>query len=226
MIVEQIVPVPGNERLRIPYDDLIVWEAEGRETYAVRVGQSVIDLPVRSLLHGVDMAQDKKLIKTNDERSGRPLKVFYSYSHKDDLMRARLLVHLKILERQRLIESWSDREIDAGEDWKTTIAEALEQSDLILFLVSADFISSDYCYCVEMKRALEKHDAGESVVIPIIIKDVNWKSTPFSRLQALPKDGKAISTWAKRESAWKDVSEGIERSLHKFGRRDRSPRSQ
>jgi internalin A len=216
LTVQQMVPVPGDDALRIPYDDLTVWEAEGRESYALRVGQSVVDLPVKSLLSGVDLAPGNDNMSAGTPPPARPLKVFYSYSHKDDAMRGRLQVHLKILERQGLIESWSDREIEAGEDWKVSIAEALERAELILLLVSADFISSDYCYCVEMKRALEKHAKGESVVIPVIVKDVNWKNAPFSALKALPKDGKAISTWAKRETAWKQVSEGIERALRKL----------
>ena len=80
---------------------------------------------------------------------------------------------------------------------------------LILLLVSADFIASDYCYDVEMTRALERHQNREARVIPVMVRDVHWRDAPFCKLQCLPKDGRAVALWENRDSAWKDVAIGI-----------------
>jgi internalin A len=140
-----------------------------------------------------------------------PLKLFYSYSHGDEEMRDDLETHLKLMQRQGVIEAWHDRDILAGDEWKEKIDENLEHADIILLLVTANFLASDYCYDVEMKRAMERHEAGDAVVIPVIIKDVDWHDSPFGKLQPLPKDGKAVETWEIKNTAWKDVTEAIKR---------------
>ena len=117
------------------------------------------------------------------------------------------------MQRQGLLNSWSDRRIDAGQEWKREIDDNLERAEIILLLISSDFIASDYCYEKEMMRALSRERNGEAKVIPIIVRDVNWKSAPFAKLQALPKDGKAVELWEHKDSAWRNVSEGIEHAL-------------
>lgn len=138
-----------------------------------------------------------------------PIRIFYSYSHADLQFRKELQKRLSVLRRQRIIMEWHDRKIAAGSDWSKEVSWNLEAAHVILLLVSPDFIASDYCYEVEMKRALEKHENGEAKVIPIILRPVDWSATPFGKLQALPKDGKPISTWGRRDSAWKEVARGI-----------------
>jgi len=138
-----------------------------------------------------------------------PIDVFVSYSHQDEILRDELAKHLKILERTGVIRSWHDRRIGAGEDWKAAIDNNLEQARIILLLVSSDFINSNYCYDIEMKRALERRDAAEAVVIPIILRRCEWHIAPIAKLQALPKDAKPVTTWADRDEAWTDVTRGI-----------------
>jgi len=151
----------------------------------------------------------------NEQRSTSPspLKVFYSYSHKDEGHRENLETHLALLKRQGWIEGWSDRLLLAGDDWRQGIDEALEAADLILFLVSADFIASDYCYGKEMERALERHDAEEAVAVPLIVRAVDWQSAPFGRIQGLPKDGKPVTSWPNLDEAWLDVAKGLRRLI-------------
>jgi internalin A len=162
---------------------------------------------VKDLLTGVDLEGARHWRSS----SGRPLRLFYSYSHKDEAARDELETHLKLLQRTGLIAPWHDRRIEAGDDWKTQIDENLERADIVLLLVSADFIASEYCYEIEAKRALERHRTHATRVVPVIVRDVNWKLAPFAELQALPRDGKAVELWPNRSSAWRDVSEGIER---------------
>ena len=142
------------------------------------------------------------------------LKVFYSYAHKDEQLKNEMEAHLKILERKGLISPWHDRMIRPGDNWVGEIDMNLDIADVILLLVSADFINSDYCYSKEMTTALEREKAGKARVIPVILRDCNWKDAPFGGLQGVPKDFKAVTLWPDRDSAWKDVSEGIERAIN------------
>jgi internalin A len=144
------------------------------------------------------------------------VRVFISYSHRDETLRARLETHLKLLKRQALISFWSDRRIAPGEEWKGEIDNQLESANIILLLVSADFLASDYCYDIEMKRALELHEKKTAIVIPIILRDVDWHSSPFGKLQSLPRDGSPIARWRDRDSAWKDVASGIRELAERF----------
>src|SRR5260221_2084879 len=124
-----------------------------------------------------------------------PVIVFYSYAHEDEPLREQLEKHLRLLSRQGLISEWYDCQIVAGMGWAQEIDEHLEVASIILLLISADFLASDYCYDIEMKRALERHQRGEARVIPIILRPCDWRSSPFAHLQCLPRDGKAVTTW-------------------------------
>ncbi len=139
--------------------------------------------------------------------------VFFSYSHRDEELRDQLTKHLSILQRRGQIDTWYDREIEAGQERQSEIQQHLNQADIILLLVSADFLASDYCYDVEVKRAMERHGAGEARVIPVIVRPVDWQDAPFGQLAALPKDGKPITKWADHDDALLDVEKGIKRTL-------------
>lgn len=101
---------------------------------------------------------------------------------------------------------------------KREIDRNLETSELILLLVSPDFLASDYCYEVEMRRALERNNAGEASVVPIIIRDCQWQHADFAKLQVLPRDAKPVRLWTDRDSAWSDVAKGIEVVITDFAR--------
>src|SRR5947209_5437397 len=108
------------------------------------------------------------------------IEVFYSYAHKDEYWRKRLGTHLSTLQRQGLIAEWYDRDISAGRAWATEIDAHLNQADIILLLISPDFIASDYCYSIEAKRAMERHHEGTARVIPIILHPSDLEGTPFA----------------------------------------------
>src|SRR5437764_3822772 len=96
-----------------------------------------------------------------------PVEIFCCYSHVDEAWLRKLETHLSLLKRQGLVSLWHDRLITPGTDWVHTIDMHLETASVILLLVSTDFFASDYCYGIEMKRALERQEAGEALVIPI-----------------------------------------------------------
>jgi len=143
--------------------------------------------------------------------------IFFSYAHEDEELRDELQKHLSILERQGVITSWHDRKIGAGKEWKGEIDTHLNTARLILLLISSDFIASDYCWGVEVKRAMERHEAGEARVIPVILRPVDWKSAPFGKLQALPTDAKPVTTWSDRDEAFFDVAQGIRAAVVNLG---------
>lgn len=138
-----------------------------------------------------------------------PQAIFCSYSSADEAFREELEDHLAVLKRAGVIEMWSFRQIEAGDDWKRRIDERLDASSIILLLVSANFLASNYCWDVEMKRALERHESGEATVIPVILKDCDWRAAPFARIQALPEGAKPVTRWRPRDRAWSNVVAGI-----------------
>jgi predicted phage tail protein len=139
-----------------------------------------------------------------------PVDLFISYARADEKFRAQLDRHLTVLRRRGVIKDWHDRRIGIGEDWGSSIDSALESAQIILALVSADYLASDYAYDVEMRRALDRHEAGEAHLIPVILRPANWADTPLGRLQALPRNGRPISQWRNRDEAFADVARGIE----------------
>src|SRR6266566_6004716 len=145
--------------------------------------------------------------------SMKAVKVFYSYAHKDEKLRSALMEHMSTLHRQGYISEWHDRHILAGTDWAQEIDTHLTSASLILLLISPSFIASDYCYGIEMQRALERHHAGQAHVIPIILRPTDLSGTPFAALQFLPTAGKAITTWQNRDKALLDVARGIRKVI-------------
>lgn len=139
------------------------------------------------------------------------IKVFYCYAREDKAHRATLEKHLGNLKRLELITGWSDRNIDAGKEWAKEIDCNLNTANIILLLISPDFMHSEYCNSVEMKHALERHKNGTARVIPIILRHVEHEDAPFSRLQALPTGAVPITDrkWRTRDEAFLDVAQGI-----------------
>ncbi len=149
------------------------------------------------------------------EREGGTF-VFFSYAHRDKGFRDRLEEHLSNLKYRGLITTWYDREISAGEEWAQQIDLSLNKAHVILLLISASFMASEYCYSIEMRRALERHEQQEAVVIPILLRPVLYTDAPFAKLQMLPTNGKPIVLWRDRDSAFVDIAYAIERVAQKY----------
>lgn len=153
--------------------------------------------------------------------------LFFSYSHPDEALRDELEKHLSILKRQGIIETWHDRWINPGEDFADQIDANLEAADIILLLVSSDFLASDYCYNIEMRRALERHQTGEVVVIPVILRPCDWHTAPFGSLLAATKDGKPVTKFPSLDEGLVEVTTAIKRAIERIspqGKKDAAPR--
>ena len=142
-----------------------------------------------------------------------PIRLFYSYSHKDEDLRKELEDHLSLLWRQGVISAWHDRMIGAGEEWRGQLDKNLEEARIILLLVSSSFLASDYCWDIEISGRSSGTTEAEAKVIPIILRPCDWHGAPFGKLQALPKDGKAITSLQNWDEAFTDVVVGIRRAV-------------
>jgi hypothetical protein len=139
-----------------------------------------------------------------------PIKIFYSYSHQDETYAKELDKYLITLKHKKIISTWYDRKIGAGEEWKKKIDDELNSAHIILLLISIDFMNSEYCYDKELTMAMLRNQVGAATIIPVILRKIpNIEDTPFSKFQSLPKDGKPIDHWDNKEDAWVDVAEGI-----------------
>lgn len=143
-------------------------------------------------------------------------KVFISYSHKDEALRNELETHLAMLKRDGTIETWHDRRIVAGTDLDDAISENLENAEIVLILVTASFLASNYCYENEMLRALEKQKEGSSTLIPVILRPCDWHSSPFGKLNATPTDGKPVTMFGNQDEAFTIVAKDIRSAAQHF----------
>lgn len=142
-----------------------------------------------------------------------PVDLFYSYAHEDQPLRDELAKHLKIMERRGVIRPWHDRRIVAGQEWDKEISGQLESADLVLLLISKDFIASDYIWGHELESAMKRHERGEASVVPVMLWAVDIEGAPFAKLQGLPTDLRPVTSWPIRDEAWTDVAKGIRRTV-------------
>ncbi len=157
------------------------------------------------------MSADEALVKS-------PVEVYYSYAptQRDEELRQELEHHLKILEHAGRIAGWHRGEIQAGSVHAEERAAHLEQAELILLLISPDFLASQEAYGIEMKHALARQDRGDAQVVPILLRPVFYEGAPFAHLEVLPSNGKPITSWAQRDEAFENVAHGINRILDRL----------
>jgi hypothetical protein len=145
-----------------------------------------------------------------------PIEVFCSYAPEDETWLRKLETHLSLLKRQGLIATWHNRLIHPGTNWEQETNSHLNSASVILLLISADFLASDYCYGVEMQCALERQSLNEAWVIPILVHPVDWQKAPFAHLQVLPSNGEPIMMWGNQDKVWSHVVEEIRTVLEKI----------
>lgn len=144
------------------------------------------------------------------------IKVFISYSHKDVNLRKELEVHLSVLKRQGYITVWHDGEIMASEKWDEKTRSELEKADIVLILISPDYLASEYINDVEIKKALKLHQKGRIDVVPIILRECAWKEEKtLAALQFFPENGEPIDSnhWYNRDEAFTNVALGLKKVI-------------
>ena len=138
------------------------------------------------------------------------VKVFFSYSHKDEAFRDELVEHLSSLQQRGIISIWHDGKIQPGMNWDDITKAQLNAADIILLLISSSFMASRDKYEVEIRHAIQRHEAKAARVIPVILRSYDWESTPFGRLKALPAGGKPVTKWDDRDEAFVSIVKGIQ----------------
>lgn len=149
-------------------------------------------------------------------------KVFISYAKEDRAYVYELSNHLKWLVRSGVIDTWNDLAVLPSSVYESEIIAQLETADIIIFLVSADFINSGYIKDVEIRKVIERHHKGEAVIIPIIVRPCDISILSISKFQALPENGQPISTWEDKDEAWMNIVNEMKKIIHKFDNGKRS----
>jgi hypothetical protein len=142
--------------------------------------------------------------------TARSIEVFYSYAHEDETFVRELEKQLSVLRRTGVITTWHDRQIAPGGDWAKQIDAHLASARVIVLMVSADFVASDYCWDVEVLTAMQRHQLGTAVVVPIVLRETAFlDKTPFGKLQMLPKDAVPVATWPRADEVWASVAKSL-----------------
>jgi hypothetical protein len=147
-----------------------------------------------------------------------PVEVFYSFAEVDAPLLKQVEQHLSMLRHAGLITTWNRRQIVAGSDWQVELDQHLNTASLILLLISPDFLASDYQYGVELQRAMQRHADNEAHVLPIVLRACDWKGAPFGRLQAVPRNGKPVTSWRNRDEAFAEIAKEIRVALETMQR--------
>jgi len=204
----ELVPIPESKDF-IEYEALV--DAEKAAMEEIRVWQVKKNLKVKDLLNGIEDSNMRDSIQKITIRA------FVSYSHKDIEYLKELRSALSPLVRLQKLQIWDDRDINAGDEWQKVIFQQLEESDIVICLISSDFVASDFCYTKEFVKALEYHNNGEKVIIPIMLRETDWQDLPISEIQGSP--GQWITSIANRDESWAKVSKQIRGALEQIKKR-------
>ena len=189
-------------------------DLKDRQKPTIECPKSTLDILVQQLLDGIFPMESP--LPGEKKRTGRPKKIFFSYSRHDRELLLQLLKHLSALHFNEKIQPWNDADILPGEEWDDKIRHELAEADIIILLVSADFLATPYIQSVEIEAAMSRHDRGEARVIPVVLRACRWESMPFGKLNGLPFKAQPVTSWDNRDLAWLAVVEGIEKIIVPF----------
>jgi internalin A len=211
--VDEQVPLAEHPEVSISYRELLIHERHNAKQISKAIDDEVVYIGVKALLDRVDFGGGKSRFQhLKDSEPG--IRVFISYATQNEPMERRLETHLKALLFTGAISVWSEHHVPAGDDSVAEIDSNLDQADIILLLISGDFIDANFSSTPKMPhpvitRAMERHDSKEARVIPVILKAYHWKPFPFGHLKPLPTGGRPVENWEREDDAWKDVVDGI-----------------
>lgn len=222
--VTESVPIPGFPAAHVRHELLLKYERAERNTIAVEIGNDLMDFTVKELLDGVDIPGAPRKVSEGSRQeifkyvSSRiagngPHSLFISYSHKDEVYRDELRGALTVYERKNELEVWDDTRIEPGQKWEVEILGKLESADIIVLLLSNDFIKSDYCMQKEMQWALARDAAGECAIVPIVVRNCRFDKLTVGKIQAILPDAKPIKNHRDRDAAWLEVTKQLDKVI-------------
>jgi internalin A len=199
----ELVYPPGQPEEPLPLEKLEL----------LRLGNATSTIPVILPDKTITNPTIASLIEPVKSQS-EPLKLFLSYSHKDEKHVEELRKSLKLMERSGLIRSWYDRTLSVGEEWEPRILKELNEAEVIVCQLSRDFLSSDFCTLVELDMAIKRKEAGEAELVAYVLHDCVWKDVAkLKQFQLLPRAGKPIDEWRNKHRYWREITEGIQSAL-------------
>jgi internalin A len=204
----ELVPIPDSTDTE-EYEYLVEAEKAGEKEVFVKSLKKRVS--IADLLNGVEEPAMR------DEVEQLPVKAFVSYSHIDLEYLKELRSALAPLIRLQKLQLWDDRDIDAGDEWREVLFKQLEEADIVLCLVSADFVASDFCYQKEFGTALEAHRRGEKTIVPVMLRKTDWQDLPLAGIQGVP--GEWITSANNKDEAWTQVSISLRPALDKAKQR-------
>jgi internalin A len=223
--VTELVPIPKSPQITVPYEELLAYERAGDDEYKVVIERVPIKFSVAELLDGVDLPGSRHVVRRDSMLQDSIFdfwdlpSVFISYAHEDERFRDELRGALTPYERSSVLEVWDDTCMLAGQKWEDEILAKLEKADIVVLLLSNDFIGSDYSYQKEMQIARERDKAGECAIVPIVVRACRFDRLELGQLQAILPNGKPIKQNKDRDAAWLEVTKQLDRVIARFNRR-------
>jgi len=222
--VTELVPIPGYPQITVPYAELLAYEVAGDDEYKVVIGIEPKKFSVAKLLDGVDLpgARTSEIMARVYRRRLLGLttpSLFISYAHADNRFRDELRGALTTYERTRQLQIWDDTCIVPGQRWEDEILSKLTTADIVVLLLSNDFISSDYCYQKEMQVARERDKAGECTIVPIVVRPCRFDRLEVGQLQVILPNGKSVKQNKDRDAAWVEVTKELDKVITHFNQR-------
>lgn len=233
--VTELIPVLGNPSVTVPRAELGAYLLAGDDEYKVVVGRDlvagnnswgilpprILKLSVKAVLEGIDVpgateVRSREMVWALTQASGVNFSLFISYSHKDERFRDEFRGALTAYERKGELSVWQDTMIVPGQKWEPEILRKLEQADIVVLLLSNDFIKSDYCMVKEFENAKQRDAAGECVIVPIVVRACPFKKLEFGKIQAIYPNGKAIKQHRDRDVAWLEVTKELDRVIERL----------
>lgn len=216
--VTELVPIPKYPQITVPYEELLAYERAGDNEYKVVIDRAPVKFSVAELLDGVDLPGSRNLVPlpgSSIELYAVPL-VFISYAHEDERFRDELRGALTAYERTRTLEIVDDTCIMPGQKWENEILSKVESADIVILLLSNDFIRSDYCFQKEMQIARERDREGDCTIVPIVVRACAYEKLELGQLQAILPNGKPIKQNKDRDAAWLEVTKQLDKVIARF----------
>jgi internalin A len=224
--VTEFVPIPGHPKAQVRHELLLKYEHSGREMIPVELEDGLIDFSVKELLDGVDLPGAPRTRSVGPEGTLKyiqlgsmpvhPVAVFISYASKDESFRDQLEGALMPYERKGELEVWFDKLVEPGQTWEAEILSRLERAQIIILLLSNDFLRSAYCMEKELPRAMERREAGECEIVPVVIRACRYDKLDLGAIQAIQPGGKPVNEHDKSDAAWFEVTKQLDRVIERL----------
>ena len=214
------MPIPKYSQIAVPYEELLAYERAGDDEYKVVIDRMPVKFSVAELLDGVDLPGYREGIQNVPPGAIFELvavpRLFISYAHEDERFRDELRGALTPYERTKTLQIDDDTCILPGQRWEDELLSKVERADIMVLLLSNDFIRSDYCFQKEMQIARERDQAGDCTIVPIVVRACAYEKLELGELQAILPNGKPVKQNKDRDAAWLEVTKQLDKVIAEF----------